>query len=109
MDPTSQTSSGALATMSIRFCAGPSPPTSQSSNRQSSIAADRSNAEWRRDLAVSHGKLGDALVRQGKLAEALAAYRDHLGIAERLAAADRSNAEWQNDLAIGIGRIGAMS
>ena len=44
-------------------------------------AADPSNAEWQRDLSVSHDKLGDVLVAQGQLADALAAYRASLAIA----------------------------
>ena len=38
------------------------------------------------------------LVAQGKLPEALTAYRASLAIAERLAKADPGNAGWQRDL-----------
>ncbi len=44
--------------------------------------------EWQHDLSVSHNKIGDVLAAQGKLDEALQAYRDGLAIMERLAAAD---------------------
>ena len=47
--------------------------------------------EWQRDLSVSLRKIGDVLLAQGKLDEALKAYRDSLAIRERLAAADPSN------------------
>ena len=70
------------------------------------IAAIR---EWQRDLSVSYDKVGDVLVAQGKLDEALKAYRDSLAIAERLAATDRSNTQWQNDLQFSIGRIGDLA
>jgi tetratricopeptide (TPR) repeat protein len=40
--------------------------------------------------SVAYNKVGDVLKAQGKLDEALKAYRDSLAIAERLAAADRS-------------------
>ena len=40
------------------------------------------------------------LAAQGKLDEALEAYRDGLAIRERLAAADRSNTRWQRDLSV---------
>ena len=46
------------------------------------------------------------LVAQGKLEEALKAYRDGLAIRERLAAADRSNTQWQRDLSISYNKIG---
>jgi hypothetical protein len=45
-------------------------------------------------------------VAQGKLDEALKAYRDSLAIAERLAAADRSNTQWQRDLYVSNGKVG---
>jgi hypothetical protein len=49
-----------------------------------------------------------ATVAQGKLDEALKAYRDSLAIAERLAAADRSNSEWQRDLAISHSKLASV-
>ena len=49
--------------------------------------------------------LGDVLVAQGKLDEALKSYRDSLAIRERLAASDRSNTDWQRDLSVAYGNI----
>jgi predicted negative regulator of RcsB-dependent stress response len=46
------------------------------------------------------------LVAQGKLDEALTAYRDSLAIRERLAAADRSNSRWQRDLLTSYNNVG---
>jgi hypothetical protein len=51
----------------------------------SACASDRQSG-WQRDLSVSYNKVGDVLVAQGKLDEALKSYRDSLAIAERLAA-----------------------
>jgi tetratricopeptide (TPR) repeat protein len=68
--------------------------------------ADPSNAEWQRDLSVSHSKTGDVLRAQGDLKGALAAYRASHGIAERLAECDPSNAGWQRDLAVSHERTG---
>jgi septal ring factor EnvC (AmiA/AmiB activator) len=48
------------------------------------------------------------LVDQGKLDEALKAYRDGLTIRERLAAADRSNTQWQRDLAISYFKLASV-
>jgi tetratricopeptide (TPR) repeat protein len=48
------------------------------------------------------------LVEQGKLDEALKAYRDSLAIRERLAAADRSNTQWQRDLSISYEKVGEV-
>ena len=49
-------------------------------------ASDPGNAGRQRDLAISHGKIGDVRVMQGDLSGALSAYRDSLDIAARLAA-----------------------
>jgi tetratricopeptide (TPR) repeat protein len=59
-----------------------------------------------RETAVGLTGLGDVLMRQGNLDEALKSYRDGLTIFERLAASDRSNAQWQRDLSVSYGRIG---
>jgi tetratricopeptide (TPR) repeat protein len=82
-------------------------------------AADRSNAQWQRDLgiwyrkvgevlAASYQKVGDVRAAQGKLEEALKAYRDGFAIVERLAAADRSNTQWQRDLAVGHAKLASV-
>ena len=49
------------------------------------------------------------LVAQGKGEEALAAYRDSLAIAERLARADPANAGWQRDVAVSQFRLGVFA
>jgi tetratricopeptide (TPR) repeat protein len=59
-------------------------------------------------LVVSHGRIGDVLMAQGKLEEALKAYRDANAIAERLASADRSNARWQHDVALAHGKLASV-
>jgi hypothetical protein len=41
--------------------------------RERLAGADRSNTQWQRDLSVSYTKVGDVLVAQGKLDEALTA------------------------------------
>ncbi len=74
--------------------------------RERLAAADPTNAEWQRDLSVSYNKIGDVLVAQGNLDEALARYRDGLAIRERLAAADPGNTEWQRDLSVSFNKIG---
>jgi tetratricopeptide (TPR) repeat protein len=48
------------------------------------------------------------LVAQGKLDEALKAYRDSLAIRERLASADRSNTLWQRDLAVSHSKLASI-
>jgi hypothetical protein len=72
-------------------------------------AADSGNAEWQRDLSVSHNKIGDVLVAQGNLPDALAAYRAGMAIAERLAATDPGNAEWQRDLIVSCVKLAEAS
>ena len=48
------------------------------------------------------------LAAQGKLEEALKAYRDGLAIVERGAAADRSNTQWQNSLSLSYEKVGTV-
>ena len=67
--------------------------------------ADPSNAQWQRDLSVSHNKIGDLLVELGNFQVALVAFKTSLAIAERLASTDPSNVEWQSDLAISRDRV----
>jgi len=69
-------------------------------------AFDPSNTQWQRDLSISYSKIGDVMTKQGKLDEALKAYRDGLAIAERLAKDDPSNAVWQRDLSASYSEIG---
>src|SRR6266446_5713853 len=69
-------------------------------------AADRSNMQWQRDLSVSYDKVGDVLMAQGRLDEALKAYRDGLAIREHLAATDGSNTPWQRDLSVSYNKVG---
>ena len=67
---------------------------------------DPDNADWQRDLSVSYNKVGDVLVEQGNLTEALKSHRDSLTIAERLAKADPNNAGWQRDLSVSYNKVG---
>jgi tetratricopeptide (TPR) repeat protein len=57
-------------------------------------------------LAIYHGNIGDVFTAQGRLKEALKAYRDNVAIFEHLAAADRSNRQWQYDLAVFHNKVG---
>src|SRR5271166_1669962 len=74
--------------------------------RERLAKADPGNADWQRDLSVSHNKIGDVRQAQGDLAGALASYQASLAIAERLAKADPGNADWQRDLSVSRNRIG---
>jgi tetratricopeptide (TPR) repeat protein len=56
-------------------------------------------------LSVLNG-IGDVLVAQGNLPEALKSFRDGLAIAEQLAQADPGNAVWQRDLSVSFNKIG---
>ena len=67
-------------------------------------AARRTGRE--RDLSVSYDRVGDVLVAQGNLPEALKSFRDGLAIADRLAKADPGNAGWQRDLSVSYNKIG---
>ena len=70
------------------------------------VATDPSNAEWQRELSVSHNKVGDVLSSQGDLVGALETYRAGMVIKQRLAAAEPSNADWQRDLSVSHNKVG---
>jgi len=57
---------------------------------------------------VSFEKVGDVLVAQGTLPEALKSYRDSLAIRDRLGKIDPGNAGWQRDLAISFAKVGSV-
>jgi hypothetical protein len=63
------------------------------------IDAARRNGD-ERGLSVSYDRVGDVLVAQGNLPEALKSFRDGLAIRDRLAKADPGNAGWQRDLIV---------
>jgi hypothetical protein len=48
---------------------------------------------------MSYDRIGEVLEAQGKLPEALDAYRDYFDISDMLASRDPSNATWQNGAA----------
>ncbi|HUS80270.1 MAG TPA: hypothetical protein VM283_03315, partial [Armatimonadota bacterium] len=68
--------------------------------------SDPGNAEWQRDLSMSHISIGDVRRAQGDLAGALEAYQAALATQERLAALDPGNAFRQRDLSLSYSRIG---
>jgi hypothetical protein len=59
--------------------------------------SDPGNAGWQRDLSFSFKKIGDVLMAQRNLPDALKSYRDGLAITDRLAKTDPSNASWQRN------------
>ncbi len=74
--------------------------------RKTIDAALMIQVEDERPRAVALGILGDVLVAQGNLPEALKSYHDSLAIADRLARADPGNAGWQRDLSVFYIKVG---
>jgi tetratricopeptide (TPR) repeat protein len=65
------------------------------------LAAEKPDDKiYQRDLSVAYAEVGDVLLIQGKLSDALRVYRESLAIVERLTKADPGNAGFQFDLAI---------
>ena len=54
---------------------------------------------------MSYSKIGDVLVKQGNLAEALTSFRDGLAIRERAALAEPGNIGLQRELAVSYRKI----
>ena len=71
------------------------------------LSAERlNNTEYLGALAAAQIEVGDVLVAQGNLPEALSSLRDALAIRERLAESDPLNTAWQRDLSVSHNRIG---
>ena len=72
------------------------------------LAANPSNATFRRSLAIGHSNVADVLVALKRPDEALARQRQALASFEALAAADPANAAAKNDVAISVSKIAEM-
>jgi tetratricopeptide (TPR) repeat protein len=70
------------------------------------VGGDRESGVETDEALGDHIRVGDVLSAQGRLDDALSAYRAGLAIAERLSAADPSNAGWQRDLSVSQNRVG---
>ncbi len=71
------------------------------------LAAEKPNdMAYQRDLSVAYNEIGDVLVAQSNLGEALDSYRNDLAVRERLAKADPTNPGWQRDLSMSYNKIG---
>ena len=85
----------------------PSPPIAMpAAIRERLSGRGPGNIGWQQALAVAYGRVGDVLIRQGKLPEALVAHSANFAIRERLAQNDPSNAGWQRDLSYAHDRVG---
>jgi hypothetical protein len=62
-----------------------------------------------RHLSVSYLKIGDVLVAQGNLPEALQSFRASHDIFDRLAQSDPGNAGWQRDLSVSYAKLADVS
>jgi hypothetical protein len=75
---------------------------------QSQLLADPGNAEWQRDLSISHNKIGDVQVAQGDREGALRSFQAGMTMARQLAERDPGNAQWQTDMAVFCWKIGSL-
>jgi tetratricopeptide (TPR) repeat protein len=69
------------------------------------IARAPDNARWQHDLAVSHERVGDIQMAEGRREQALESYRVNLAIMERLVARDPDNVEWRRGLPTSLRKI----
>src|SRR4029078_8983922 len=68
-----------------------------------SLAAEKpGDTSYQADLAAVLREVGDALLTQGKLAEALQAYSAALAIRRRLTEADPANTPWTRDVGAAV-------
>ncbi|MFO0873483.1 MAG: CHAT domain-containing protein [Phycisphaerales bacterium] len=71
-------------------------------------AAHPARADYQRDLAVSHERMGDLYSALGLGEQARAHYQRDLDIAERLAAAEPGRADYQRDLSVSHNKMGHL-
>src|SRR3989344_1253745 len=69
---------------------------------------DPKNAHWKRDLSISHDRIGYVQQARGEPDQALKSYLTSLEILRKLAAADSGSANRQRDLSIAHMRIGSL-
>lgn len=62
------------------------------------VRLDRGNADWQRDLGISHRKLGNALLASADAAGALREFRQAIVVQESLVRLDPENTRWKADL-----------
>jgi hypothetical protein len=77
--------------------------------RQILAEQNKTNPDWQRDLSFSYDNVGDVLVKQGKLGEALDAYQQSLAIRQILAEQDKSNPDSQRALILSLYQVGATA
>jgi tetratricopeptide (TPR) repeat protein len=70
--------------------------------------ADPQNLDWQQSLSDSFNYVGEVLVAQGSLSEALIYFQDGLAISERLAKAHPSHPDAQAALAMSHANIGLL-
>jgi len=70
------------------------------------VALDGASRDWRRELSIAHNRVGEALLRSGDPAGALAAFRAGLDERERVRPADDDAAQAGRDIAVSHERIG---
>lgn len=73
---------------------------------QAILILQPNNKDFQEKLSWSYGRIGDVLVEQSKLTEALQAYNAALAIDDRLVKSASPKTEWEQDLAVDYQRIG---
>ena len=113
--PTGSATSPSATTRSAT-CSGPGRPGRRPHSYRAALAirerlagADPGNAEWQRDLSVSHDKIGDVRDGPGRSRRRPRQLSRRLAIAERLARADPANAEWQRDLIVSCVKLAEIA
>ena len=72
------------------------------------LAVQPGDTTYQHGLSAAYTEVGDVMVAQGNLPEALQSFRDGHEILKRLAQAAPSKADWQRDLSVSYNKIGDM-
>ncbi|MBV9129802.1 MAG: hypothetical protein JO298_05375, partial [Verrucomicrobia bacterium] len=76
--------------------------------RQKLAQQDPTNTDWQRDVSVSLERVGNVLVAEGKLEQALEVYQQSRDVHQKLAQQDPSNSGWQRDLIVSLYKVSTV-
>jgi Flp pilus assembly protein TadD len=69
------------------------------------VERDPDNANYQRDLGISHERLGDVNLDAGRTAEAAEFYQQGLAVAERLVQVDPDNVGYQRAMSVSYDKL----
>jgi tetratricopeptide (TPR) repeat protein len=70
------------------------------------VASDAARTDWKRELSLTHERVGGALLQAREIEGAREAFASCLALRRELVARDPSHVEWRRDLSVALERVG---